>query len=213
MSKMSNTQAGRRWPTPVILATWEAEIRFKGNPGQRVRETLSLKTFHKNRAGGVTQGVGPEFKEQTRTDVTVFGSARTCRPASHVSLSSNTEPHPHPDNVSFDTSVTTTGLLVLFRTLGTVHIKMHRAPGGPHPWSSKPDSPCTDGVQHCRGGATHLNLPIRRKWENISPPGTYSMTMYKFVLSCGRQRRSRPSSLSPGPQLKALMALWAGVET
>lgn len=39
-------------------------------------------------------------------------------------------------------------------------------------------------------GTAYLNLPIRRKWENISPPATYSMTMYKFELSCGRQRES-----------------------
>lgn len=29
----------------------------------------------------------------------------------------------------------------------------------------------------------HLNLPIRLKCENISPPGTYSITMYKLELS------------------------------
>jgi hypothetical protein len=31
---------------------------------QTVRETLSQKTHHKNRAGGVAQDVGPEFKPQ-----------------------------------------------------------------------------------------------------------------------------------------------------
>ena len=30
---------------------------------------------------------------------------------------------------------------------------------------------------------THLNLPIRLRCENISPPGTNSKTMYKFELS------------------------------
>ena len=30
---------------------------------------------------------------------------------------------------------------------------------------------------------TYLNRPILRKCENISPPGTYSSTMYKYVLS------------------------------
>ena len=38
------------------------------------------------------------------------------------------------------------------------------------------------------GRRAHLNLPIRRRYENISPPGTYSMTMYKFELSCGKQQ-------------------------
>lgn len=30
---------------------------------------------------------------------------------------------------------------------------------------------------------THLNLPILLKCENISPPGTYSITIYRLVLS------------------------------
>jgi hypothetical protein len=49
---------------PVILATQEAEIRrimVQSQPGKIVRETLSRKTLHKNRAGRVTQGEGPEF--------------------------------------------------------------------------------------------------------------------------------------------------------
>jgi hypothetical protein len=33
-------------------------------PGQIVLETLSQKTLYKNRAGGVAQGEGPEFKPQ-----------------------------------------------------------------------------------------------------------------------------------------------------
>jgi hypothetical protein len=51
-----------RWLTPVILATQEAEIRrimAQSHPGQIVHETLSQKTLHKNRAGGVAQGEGP----------------------------------------------------------------------------------------------------------------------------------------------------------
>jgi hypothetical protein len=36
----------------------------QSQPGQIVRETLSQKTLHKNRAGGVTQGKDPEFKPQ-----------------------------------------------------------------------------------------------------------------------------------------------------
>jgi hypothetical protein len=52
---------------PVILATQEAEIRrieFQSQPGQIVHKTLSRKILSqkKNRAGGVIQGVGPEFK-------------------------------------------------------------------------------------------------------------------------------------------------------
>jgi hypothetical protein len=53
--------------TPVILAIVEAEIRrtvVRNQPGQTVRETLSRKTIHKNRAGGVAPGVGREFKPQ-----------------------------------------------------------------------------------------------------------------------------------------------------
>lgn len=48
------------------------------------------------------------------------------------------------------------------------------------------------------GCRAHLNLPIRRRCENISPPGTYSMTMYKFELSCGKQQVIRV--LLPKPQ-------------
>jgi hypothetical protein len=33
-------------------------------PGQKFCETLSRKTLHKNKAGGVAQGKGPEFKPQ-----------------------------------------------------------------------------------------------------------------------------------------------------
>lgn len=33
---------------------------------------------------------------------------------------------------------------------------------------------------------TYLKRPILRRCENISPPGTYSSTMYKYVLSLNR---------------------------
>jgi hypothetical protein len=59
--------AGHQWLTPVILAIQEAEIRrieIQSQPGQIVRETLSQKTLQKNRAGGVPQDEGPEFKPQ-----------------------------------------------------------------------------------------------------------------------------------------------------
>jgi hypothetical protein len=36
----------------------------QSQPGQIVRETLSRKTLHKKRVGGVAQDVGPEFKPQ-----------------------------------------------------------------------------------------------------------------------------------------------------
>jgi hypothetical protein len=52
---------------PVILATQEGEIRkiaVQSQPGQIVHETLSQKNLHKNRAGGVAQGEGLEFKPQ-----------------------------------------------------------------------------------------------------------------------------------------------------
>jgi hypothetical protein len=52
---------------PVAFATQEAEIRritIRSQPQQIVRETLSQKTHHKKRVGGVAQGKGPEFKPQ-----------------------------------------------------------------------------------------------------------------------------------------------------
>jgi hypothetical protein len=36
----------------------------QSQPGHVVCETLSRKTLHKNRAGRVAQGEGPEFKPQ-----------------------------------------------------------------------------------------------------------------------------------------------------
>jgi hypothetical protein len=51
-------------PSP---ATQEAEIRrivVQSQPGQLVHKNLNRKTLHKNRAGGVAQGEGPEFKPQ-----------------------------------------------------------------------------------------------------------------------------------------------------
>jgi hypothetical protein len=52
---------------PVILATQKVEIKrteVRRQLGQIVCETLSQKTLHKNRAGCVAQGEGPEFKPQ-----------------------------------------------------------------------------------------------------------------------------------------------------
>jgi hypothetical protein len=51
----------------IILAILEAEVRrivVRSQPGQIVCKTLSQKALHKNRAGGVAQGEGPEFKPQ-----------------------------------------------------------------------------------------------------------------------------------------------------
>jgi hypothetical protein len=56
-----------QWLTFVILATQEAEIRrisFQSQPGQIVHESLSRKTLHKKRAGGLAQSEGLEFKPQ-----------------------------------------------------------------------------------------------------------------------------------------------------
>jgi hypothetical protein len=55
--------------TPIILATQEAGIRkvtVRSQAGQKVLGPLSRKTLHKNRAGVVAQGEGPEFKPQYR---------------------------------------------------------------------------------------------------------------------------------------------------
>jgi hypothetical protein len=53
---------------PVILATQEAEterIMIRSQPKQILQETLSQKKKpSQNRAGGVAQGEGPEFKSQ-----------------------------------------------------------------------------------------------------------------------------------------------------
>jgi hypothetical protein len=59
--------ARRQWLTPVILVTQEAEIRkvmVRNHAGQILCETLSRKHPSQKRAGGVAQGVGPEFKLQ-----------------------------------------------------------------------------------------------------------------------------------------------------
>jgi hypothetical protein len=53
---------------PTILSTQEVEIRnikVQNQPGQIVRETLSQENPSQIRAGGVAQGLGPEFKPST----------------------------------------------------------------------------------------------------------------------------------------------------
>jgi hypothetical protein len=52
---------------PIILATQEAELRsmaVQSQPREVVRKTLSKKNSSQKRAGGVFQGVDPEFKPQ-----------------------------------------------------------------------------------------------------------------------------------------------------
>jgi hypothetical protein len=58
-----NVVGQHQWLTPIQ----EAEIRrimVWSHPRQIVLETLSQKTLHKNRTGGVAQGESPEFKHQ-----------------------------------------------------------------------------------------------------------------------------------------------------
>jgi hypothetical protein len=52
---------------PIILAIQEAEMRrimVQSQFGQIVCETLSRKKKSQKTAGGVAQGIGPEFKHQ-----------------------------------------------------------------------------------------------------------------------------------------------------
>jgi hypothetical protein len=59
--------AMHQWLTPVILPPQEAEIRrtaVRSQPGQIVQENSISKNLSQKRAGGMAQGVGPEFKPQ-----------------------------------------------------------------------------------------------------------------------------------------------------
>jgi hypothetical protein len=65
MMQNQHNLAACQWLTPVILATLKAEIgriTVRSFQGQLVLETLSGKNPSQQRAGGVTQGIGPEFK-------------------------------------------------------------------------------------------------------------------------------------------------------
>jgi hypothetical protein len=62
-----SSRPAHQWLTPVILATQEAKIRrivVRNQPRQIVSKILSQKTPSQKRAGGVAQGVDPEFKPQ-----------------------------------------------------------------------------------------------------------------------------------------------------
>jgi hypothetical protein len=66
---LGQNEARHWWLTPVILATQEAEIRrirIQSQPRQIVCKTLSRKCTSQEKADGVAQGVGPEFKPQYR---------------------------------------------------------------------------------------------------------------------------------------------------
>jgi hypothetical protein len=72
----------KRWLTPVILATQEAEISrivVQSQSRQIVCKTLSQKKKKKSqkRAGGVAQGVGPEFKPQYCQNFSVTETSST----------------------------------------------------------------------------------------------------------------------------------------
>jgi hypothetical protein len=67
MELVKDNLAGHQLFMSVIPVTQEAEIRkilVQSQPRQIVHKTLSQKTHHKNRADGVAQGEGPEFKPQ-----------------------------------------------------------------------------------------------------------------------------------------------------
>jgi hypothetical protein len=58
---------GCQWLTPIILATQEADQEdssSKPTQANSLRDPISKKTHHKERASGMAQGVGPELKPQ-----------------------------------------------------------------------------------------------------------------------------------------------------
>jgi hypothetical protein len=68
------------WLTPIILATQDQSrtILVGIQTGQIVHETLSQKNPSQKRAGGVAQGVGPEFKPQYCKNKQNFKKFREC---------------------------------------------------------------------------------------------------------------------------------------
>jgi hypothetical protein len=73
--------AGHWWLTPVMLnysggrdpgRSW-----LEASPSKQFHKTLSQKTLHKNRAGGVAQGEGHKFKPQYRKKKKDGGTGHT----------------------------------------------------------------------------------------------------------------------------------------
>jgi hypothetical protein len=65
IKKKKKFEPGMRWLMPIILATQEVEIRgsrFEASPGKIFLRPYLKKNLSQKRAGGVHQGVGPEFK-------------------------------------------------------------------------------------------------------------------------------------------------------
>jgi hypothetical protein len=67
---LSSTPQSHRAPVahgcnPSYIRRQRSEgSQFEASPGKQFHKTLSQKTLHKNRSGGVAQGEGPEFKPQ-----------------------------------------------------------------------------------------------------------------------------------------------------
>jgi hypothetical protein len=61
---VSETGPGKNSYTSQAPMAESRRIEVRSQPGQIVWETLFRKTPHKNRAGGMTQSEGPEFKPQ-----------------------------------------------------------------------------------------------------------------------------------------------------
>jgi hypothetical protein len=62
---INKNEAGHWLLIPVILATQEAEITrswFEATPGKPCVRPYPEKNLSQKRAGGVAQGIGPEFK-------------------------------------------------------------------------------------------------------------------------------------------------------
>jgi hypothetical protein len=64
--KKKDPRAGSRWLTPIILATQEAEIRRIAVHASSDKYSGKKKHPSPKWAGGVAQGVGPEFKIRYR---------------------------------------------------------------------------------------------------------------------------------------------------
>jgi hypothetical protein len=65
---------------------WETgRIVVQSQPRQKVCETLSQKNPSQKRAGGVAQGVGPDFKHQYRKNTYIYrGKVKGIRRKSHI---------------------------------------------------------------------------------------------------------------------------------